>query len=178
AAWMAISIAPAMNLPSFRRDMIVQDRYLYLPSVGWCLMVATALAGFARRSSYRRLVWTGVTAWLIACSAGLWTAQHYWHDDLTLALRAVQEFPEAPVWHAQLGEVLAARHDLAGATRELEKWRSLHPVVDNYNAGKQLWTLGLLHALSGRAQEGQEELARGLELDPYAPAIAHATLAR
>ena len=178
SAWIGLTFAPAVNLTAFRPEMLVQDRYLYLPSVGWCLIFAVALAGFARRSSYRRLVWTAVTGWLIACSAGLWNAQQYWHDDMTLSRRGIQEFPEAPIWHAQLGNILAARNDLAGATRELEKWRSLNPVADNYNAGRELWALGLLHARSGRTQEAQEELARGLELAPSAPAIAYATLAR
>jgi len=175
SAWMGLTFAPALNLRAFRPEMLGQDRYLYLPSVGWCVIFAAALAGFARR---RRLAWAAVTAWLIACSVGLWSAQHYWHDDLTLSLHGVQVFPEASIWHAQLGNILAARNDLAGATRELEKWRSLNPVVDNYNAGRELWALGLLHARSGRTQEAQEELARGLELDPDAPAIAYATLAR
>ncbi len=177
AAWMAISIAPAVNLPSFSSDMIVQDRYLYLPSVGWCLMVATALAGFARRNPHRQAVWAGTAAVLVAYGAALWNAQHYWHDDYTLCRIAVEEFPGAAVWHAGLGAVLLQRHDIAGAAREVEQWRSLTRDFHRRGGGRELQTLGLLYAQLGRYREAELELSLGLQLEPASPATSYTKLA-
>jgi protein O-mannosyl-transferase len=177
AAWMAISIAPAMNLPSFRSDMIVQDRYLYLPSAGWCLMVAIALAGFARRNPYRQVVWASTAAALAVCAAALWNAQHYWHDNFTLCRTGVEEFPEAAVWHAKLSEVLEQRHDIAGAVREIKQWQTLTRDFHSSEGGRGLQTLGLLNAQLGRNQEAEIELTVGLQLEPGAPATSYTELA-
>ena len=177
AAWMAISLAPAMNLPSFRLNMVVQDRYLYLPSAGWCLMVASALAGFARRNPYRQVAWGGIAAVLVVCAAALWNAEHYWHDDLTLSRIGIEKFPEAAVWHSQLGGVLQRQHDVPGAVRELEQWRSLTSDFHSREGGQQLQNLGLLHAQLGRYKEAEAELGRGLQLEQDAPAATYARLA-
>jgi tetratricopeptide (TPR) repeat protein len=177
AAWMAISIAPAMNLPSFRSDMIVQDRYLYLPSVGWCLMIAIAVAGFARRNLYRQAVSAAAAALLVVYAAALWNAQHYWHDDFTLCRTGVEEFPGAAIWHAQLSGVLEQQHDIAGAVREIEQWRNLTRDFHSQEGGRGLQALGLLHAQVGRNQEAEIELRLGLQVEPTAPATSYTKLA-
>ena len=176
-AWMAISIAPAMNLPSFRSDMIVQDRYLYLPSVGWCLMVAFALAGFAQRNPHRQVVWAGAAAVLVVCAVALWNAQHYWHDNLTLCRTGIEEFPGAAIWHAKLSEVLEQRHDIAGALLEVEQWRNLTRDFHSHEGGRGLQALGLLYAQLGRNQEAEIELSLGLQMEPGAPATSYTKLA-
>jgi protein O-mannosyl-transferase len=177
AGWMAITFAPAMNLPAFRIDMVIQDRYLYLASVGWCLMLATALVGLAVRGLARQLVWAVVGALLIVYGAALWSAQHLWHDDATLFRRGVEEFPEAALWHAQLGVVLARRHDLTGAVHELETWRSLTRDLRTYEGSEQLRNLGLAYAQLGRNREAETELAQSIQFCPDAPASAYVTLA-
>ena len=178
AGWMAVAIAPAMNMSALRFDMVVQDRYLYLPSLGWCLMATTVLIGFARRDFYRRLVWAGTAAWLLVCAASLWSTLHYWHDDLTMSRRGIEKFPEAAIWHGQMGLVLQGNHDLPGAVRELEQWRSLTgDFLHRHEGSRFLQDLGLLYARLGRNREAEIELGRGLQLDPDAPAAAYTKLA-
>jgi len=177
AGWMAITFAPAMNLPAFRSDMLIQDRYLYVASVGWCLMLATALAGLAVRGLARQLIWAAVGVWLMAYGAALWNAQHLWHDDATLFRRGVEEFPEAALWHAQMGVVLARRHDLPGAVHEFETWRSLTRDVRTYEGSEQLRNLGLAYAQLGRNREAETELAQSLQFYPDAPATPYIILA-
>ncbi len=177
AGWMAVAIAPAMNTSALRFDMVVQDRYLYLPSFGWCLMAATVLAGFARRDFYRRLVWAGMAAWLLVCAASLWSTLHYWHDALTMSQRGIEEFPEAAIWHAQMSGALQRRHDLPGAVRELEQWRNLTPDFRNLDGVYNLVHLGLLYVQLGRNREAEMELWRALLLDPDVPVDTYTKLA-
>ncbi len=46
--WMAIAIAPMMNLRGIFQGSLVQDRYRYLPSVAWCVMIADCAVRAAR----------------------------------------------------------------------------------------------------------------------------------
>jgi hypothetical protein len=49
--WVAIAMAPMMNLRLFFEEAFVQDRYLYLASAGWCLMVADLAVRIAYRGA-------------------------------------------------------------------------------------------------------------------------------
>jgi Tetratricopeptide repeat len=41
--WFAINLVPVLNLGAFGQDFLVQERYVYLPSVGFSLLLAMAL---------------------------------------------------------------------------------------------------------------------------------------
>ena len=65
AVWMGVTIAPVMDLKALPPQMLIQDRYLYLTSAGWCVMVGDwtydlAPAERAKAGSYgarRRWCW-------------------------------------------------------------------------------------------------------------------------
>ena len=42
--WMLLPILPLLNLTVLPMGDFIHDRYLYLPSVGWAMLVAMALA--------------------------------------------------------------------------------------------------------------------------------------
>jgi len=41
--WFAVNLLPVLNLSAFTEDFMVQERYVYLPSIGFSLLVAMAL---------------------------------------------------------------------------------------------------------------------------------------
>jgi hypothetical protein len=60
ALWFLLALIPEMNLSGLDPEFLVQDRYLYLPSFGWCLLIADALTTFAAASeSWRKPVFVG-----------------------------------------------------------------------------------------------------------------------
>ncbi len=158
AAWMGIALAPVLSLGSLLPEHLVHDNYLYLSSVGWCVIVGDCALRLARRgTSARRLVWSVGGAAMVVYAATLWNVQHFFYDDWVYYTRCAEMFPRAAGPHVRLAMMLRQRDDLAGAERELEEALSLDP--DN---GEALYRLGFVHAKMGRVKEGAGETAEGL----------------
>src|SRR6185369_8320324 len=99
--WLAINLLPVLNLGAFGEDFLIQERYLYLPSIGFSLLIAMGLAGLpvdkllprANRSRAQ----TVVATLLILLLAGKSLAQNAtWRDDITVWTHGVEIAPEQP----------------------------------------------------------------------------------
>ena len=144
AAWMGVTLAPMMMLHSLYH--LVQDMYLYLPSVGWCLLVGDLLAGVARKNALaRRLAFGGATAMLVVFALALWRAEAFWHDDVAAARGYVEGYPESVAWHTTLGTFLEQKGEFAQAEREIKTAMSLEPD----RTGTIHLPLNMLHAVLG-----------------------------
>ncbi len=178
AVWMAITIAPTMDLSGFRPELLVQDRYLYLPSVGWCVMVADFAVWLGRRSALaKRLVQGGAVAVVTVCAVSLWSLQRFWHDDLTLFARCIEVFPEAAFFHFEHEKTLVAGGDIKGAASECDEWlapKSHRAWVDPDN----MVLCGSIHAKLGQTAQGALEIAAGLAIKPEPDPVNYIALAR
>jgi tetratricopeptide (TPR) repeat protein len=174
AAWTIIGLAPVMNLGGLFHEALVQDRYLYLPSIGLCLALADLAVGFASGNAARRTpVAIGVAAVALTYAVTLWGTQHFWHDEVTLFSRCVELYPDSAIYHNRLGMAYQERGNLVAAERELATSLALSP-----DDGVTLYDLGLVHQRLGRNDEAAKEMARGLALLPNAPADAYVNAAR
>ena len=174
AAWTIIGLVPVMNLGGLFHEALVQDRYLYLPSIGLCIALADLAVGFASTSVARRIpVAIGVAAVALTYAVTLWGTQHFWHDEVTLFSRCVELYPDSAIYHNRLGMAYQERGDLVTAERELATSLALSP-----NDGATLYDLGLVHNRLGRNDEAAKEMARALTLLPNAPSDAYVNLAR
>jgi len=96
--WVAITLLPAMDLKALGRNALA-ERYLYLPSFGFCLLLAlcgTWLIG-QLREGLRKPVGVCVFAVVVAVLAGETMARNPdWKDDETLFSATLRRSPEAP----------------------------------------------------------------------------------
>ena len=119
--WAALGIAPMMNLRGLWPQGEIANRYFYLPSVGWCVMVADWAVHLARSGTQaRRLVWVGTASVLVVCLAVLMNLQSLWHDEVALIEGRLERYPESAYCHYALSRALMERGDVAGAERERE----------------------------------------------------------
>jgi len=119
--WTGIGIAPMMNLRGLWPEGEIANRYFYLPSVGWCIMLADWAVDFARRSARaRQLIWIGTASVLVIYVIVLMNLQSLWHDEVALIRGRLQKFPESAYCHKSLARALKDRGDVAGAQRELQ----------------------------------------------------------
>jgi protein O-mannosyl-transferase len=159
AAWTAVAIVPMMNLRGIHPDLLVCDRYLYLASAGWSMLVADWAVGVARRSGpARQIVTLGAAALLAGFAVSLWHIQGFWRDDVVLFTRCIDTFPESAICHGHLGLTLKQRGDLSGARVELEKAISL----DEISSAPGYYALGQVDAKLGRIAPATVEIERAL----------------
>jgi len=126
AIWIALAIAPALNLNSLW--WLVDDRYLYAPAFGWSLAVAVAAVEIAAASSRaRKVVGVAVATILSMYIVSTMRMEHYWHDDVTFFQRAVEVAPRFADYRLKLAYALNQAGDHEGAARVLEQGTTLDP---------------------------------------------------
>jgi Flp pilus assembly protein TadD len=98
ALWVFITLIPALNVYAVGRNVFA-ERYLYLPSVGFCFLIAlmAARVGDALPVRFRLFA----VAVVLAAVLLLFTTQTFarnpvWKDDATLFTRTLESSPNAP----------------------------------------------------------------------------------
>ncbi len=117
AAWMGVTFVPMLMLHSVPH--LVQDYCLYLPSVGWCLLLGDLIAMIALPNTLaRRLLLGGACAMLVVYAVALWRVEWFWHDDVAAARGFVEGWPESVQWRWNLATHLDQQGDSANAELE------------------------------------------------------------
>lgn len=108
--WSVVPLLPVLRLEYFNKGELAHDRYLYLPSVGFCILIAMAL----RRVPIGRVTLAGgepVPALPVALLAAalltttLWQST-YWANDVVLYKRGVDIAPNNIMVRNNLGSAL------------------------------------------------------------------------
>ena len=84
--WLAFAILPVLNFRLLPEGEIAHDRYLYLPSVGFAILVAVALRQALRGYFHVSPAWVAAGAVLACLAMGATTLYEslYWADNLSL----------------------------------------------------------------------------------------------
>jgi len=122
AAWVAITIAPALAIRYFANDFL-HDRYLYTPSVGLVLMVGAALTRM--RYTQLRLITIGVVFFALCVISA--SDMRIWHDDIRLLERALEYVPNSTTTRSDLAVVYMEAHRNTEAERLLQEAILLDP---------------------------------------------------
>jgi len=164
AAWMGVTLAPMMVL--HQMPHLVQDYYLFLPSVGWCIILGDVIALIARQSAgARRLALGAATAMLIVYAVTAWRVEPFWHDDIAVGRGYIDGDPKSVEWHWNLATWLDRQGDMAGAENEInialslepDKTGTTHPFSDELHH-----SLGELLARRGDIDRAENEMTRSL----------------
>jgi protein O-mannosyl-transferase len=153
AAWVyeACMLAPVSGIVPMG-FILTADRYSYLPSLGWALLIGGGVSAgvdAARRGALRpwlaRLaVGTGVVA-LLGLAAVTRDLVGSWRDTESLWRRAVSVDPECVLCHRYLGQALMARGEVLTALRHFQTAAALHPEAYRlrFDVASALGRLGL-----------------------------------
>jgi Flp pilus assembly protein TadD len=162
--WMLLPILPLFNLSVFKDGEIAHDRYLYLPSVGFCILIAFAVRHFGFGST--RIHGLRVTQLIIlvglACLLGIatWYQQAIWASDLSLSARGVAIAPRNVMAANNLGKELALRGDYDAAIPLFRQVLERRPKywLANFN-------LGYVYYRVGNIPEAERYLRKAIEID-------------
>jgi Flp pilus assembly protein TadD len=163
AAWIFVTLAPVMALGRFG-DVLMADRFLYLPSVGLSLLAALFVAHLIETEASPLRV-RALAAFCVVLVLG-WGAISFqrarvWKDNLALFSDMVETSPEAALVRNNLGLALYERGDTADALEEFELAVRLSPgyALAHNNLGAAL-------EREGRSTEALQHYRTALELAP------------
>lgn len=171
--WIALTLAPVLNVRWMATDVFA-ERYLYLPSIGFCALVGGGVVFLFRRFAGRIAVlrWTlaVVATVLVSLAAGEIAARNRdWRDDFKLFSRTLAVEPHASYTRTDLAVLEWNSHREAEAEQD---WRlALADMPDNSVA---LSNLGMAMLVKKRYGDAETYLQRSIALRPhYAPPHVH-----
>jgi tetratricopeptide (TPR) repeat protein len=163
--WIALTLAPVLNA-RWMATSVFAERYLYLPSVGFCALLAGGFVFLFRRFAGRISVlrWTLVTAAtvLFGLAAGEIVARSRdWRDDFTLLSRTLAVEPHASYIRSDFGVLEWNLHRQAEAERE---WKLA--LADQPDNAVALSNLGMAMLEKRRYQDAETYLQEAIALRP------------
>jgi len=113
--WIAATLAPAFNLTGVGQNVFA-ERYLYLPSVGFCWIVAWL---WDRLASYKPAwaIYAGATLLLFFAAEAV-TRNRDWRDDYTLFQVTLRQSPSSGWLHNWMAGAYLDRNQFAQALAE------------------------------------------------------------
>jgi len=171
--WTWLALAPALNFVPINET--VAERFLFVPSVGFCILFGLALqdAGVGVRRSSAAGVAAAAMAALILAHAGLTVQRNAdWRGERSLYADTVSTAPDLPMAHLLAGQCLVrearGKSDLRLACAQYERARELAEEKPQvlFVACNQL---GRINMDLGDMDEALLNLREAVRLDPRHP---------
>src|SRR5271168_934939 len=168
--WIGLLLGPVLNARWMAANVLT-ERYLYLPSVGFCWLAAWGIArlwdalskaGSERTLTAGRIALAGVLGVLVL-SGIVATARRnrVWQTDLVLYTRTLETDPDAHIIRSNLGSVYYIAGDLQRAGQEWEQALAGKP--DNLIT---MNALGMLYTFYVQHTTANEILHRAMAVKP------------
>ncbi len=153
--FLVLFLMPVLNLRFFNQnESPIHDRYLYLPSIGFCFLVALALTKL-----FDKKVLFAVTASISIIFFTLTFFQNRtWRDDVTLFTHALKFAPNKPFLHNTLAGAYSEINQYNEAEKAYLKALELNP---NYLASYD--GLGVIYTKQGRHEEAVKAFQKSTE---------------
>jgi Flp pilus assembly protein TadD len=158
---IALPLLPSLYIPALGENVFA-ERYLYLPSFGFVLLIALALSraeaanpGFASGLVILSL------AVAVVYSVGTMSRNTVWKDDLTLFTDTVRKSPDSALAHDNLGSAYLNQHRLDEAINEFTVALNLKP-----DLAEAHYNLGTVYARQNHLNEAVHEFVTAVTLKP------------
>jgi hypothetical protein len=124
--WIAVFLAPSVLLPSVG-VVVTAERFLYLPSLGFCLVVSCLLSGIPNSNFHRKAAVVAVAIGALALGGADFHRAGIWRNDIALGTDLVRTSPDSGLAQNRLGQGLLAAGRYSEAFEPLRKAVSLEP---------------------------------------------------
>lgn len=104
--WALITLAPALDLPAFPSTEMIHDRYIYLASVGFCMLAAIVLDRLRLANATSAFPLPAVIV-LLLLAALSFHQQQFWRDEAAIFSRAVEIAPHNDNAESGLATIVA-----------------------------------------------------------------------
>jgi tetratricopeptide (TPR) repeat protein len=166
--WFFITLLPFSNFIPIQN--FIAERYLYLPSVGFALLVSYGLI-LLYNLKIKNIRYSNLLKKIIIVIAVLIFAFYIiktvdrnddWQDNLTLWSETVETSP----WNSRAHDNLGFTYDQLGETEKalMEFEKSVELMPDNYRA---LTNLGVAYAKVGKYNDSLDVLRKSIEIKEY-----------
>jgi tetratricopeptide (TPR) repeat protein len=163
--WFIITLLPVSNLIEIHNP--IAERYLYLPLVGFCLVISILISEIPGRSdlvhskNIARLKYSILIGLLIFYSLVTVARNPVWKDNFSVWANTVEKSPDNPIVHGGLGLAYQERGFLDEAIREFTAAIELGP-----NMAKNHYNIGRAYEEKGLFENAIDAYKKAVELNP------------
>jgi tetratricopeptide (TPR) repeat protein len=165
-AWFVLFLLPVLYIPKMSENVFT-ERYLYIPTIGFCLMAAWCCLWVLDKASkplVRRAVYGGLILLFGFHASIIWGRLPDWQDDFSMALKTADQTPTAKNL-AQAGYAYYQRGRLDDAIRYTTRANALNP-----NLAWIHTNLGSEYQSQGNYDRALAEMQTAIQLQPdFAP---------
>ncbi|MBI5075990.1 MAG: tetratricopeptide repeat protein [Nitrospirae bacterium] len=165
-AWLILFWLPVSGIVFFS-GVQMADRFLYIPAIGiWLVVADQAALRMPSRNAARRYVYAGAALILLLLAVLTIRRNMDWRSDMTLFTRVVEQYPENPHGHLNLGSAYLDRrgpNDLVLAEKEFEEALSLDRELQTVYA-----PLGYIQMEQGDFEKALYYYSEALSFEPMA----------
>jgi tetratricopeptide (TPR) repeat protein len=163
--WFFLTLAPVLN-SRWLGPNVFTERYLYLPSVGFCWVAAWGILRIRAQAAGRRPAWgaaLGIVLGVVGVLAAvrIVTRNRDWRDEITYYRATLAAEPEAAGLRINLGAVYWNHMQPDAAERE---WRAALPTSPH--SALLLNNLGLVYARKKQYGDAVDCFQRSMRLRP------------
>lgn len=162
--WFLITLFPVYNLIEIYNPLA--ERYLYLPVIGFCLVVPAVVHGLAvgqipNPKAAKAAALIPIVALIGLYSTATIARNPDWQNNFVLWSQTVQRSPDSLTAHGGLGMAYLERGMLDEAAKQFEIAIKLYP-----DHAKSYYNLGLVYYQKGDQKKAVEYFNRCVALDP------------
>ena len=163
--WFIITLMPVSNLIEIHNP--IAERYLYLPLVGFCIIIAifiNAIPGRSIATPSKKTVWLRYSiliGLLLFYSLATVARNPVWKDNFSVWANTVEKSPDNPIVHGGLGLAYQERGFLDEAIGEFKKAIELGP-----NMAKNHYNIGRAYEEKGLLENATDAYEKSVELNP------------
>lgn len=158
-AWFLISLLPVLNI--LPKTYFVAERYLYIPSMGFCLILGWLLSEWYTRKTTRVILGFVLVIILIFYSFATIKRNFDFRSEYTLWSATLKNNPKSVFGHNNVGAGLLESGKTQEAIKEFETAKQLTPTF-----AKPYYNLGVAYCKTGDNKKAVENLKTAIRLDP------------
>ncbi len=158
--WFFVTLLPVCHI--IPHHELLAEHYLYLPSVGFCLVVGVVIDGMLREGRYRAWVYGCGVLVVVLFALRIMDRNRDWKDGLTLWKKTVQTAPRCARAHNNLGLEYDRQGRIDEAVTEFQESKHIMPAYANpYN------NLGVIYYEQGRLDEAISLYNQAISLEKH-----------
>ncbi len=165
--WLVVPILPVLNLRAFIEGHLVHDRYLYLPSFGFAMLVAMGLRrlDFGSRLLGQPALQLGLVGIIgSVMMVGIYQATACYADETKFFTYVTSMSPEGHSSQLDLAGLLGSQGHLDEAIKIYQQIWPTQP--DNWDVN---YNLGYAYYLTGKLSDADHFLSRAVQIDAVRP---------
>ena len=170
--WPFLTLIPVLNIGSLG-EFAIAERYLYIPSIGFCVLVGAVLLRLVEEKKWRKVVIPMSFAVIVVFTGITIDRNRVWADEVTFYQELVKVAPDSALPHANLGIAYRNSGYLDKAINEYEK--AVQLAKGNHKLHK---ILGVLYSKKGYFEKAIAALEKAVALkQDYFEAYNHLGIA-